>query len=146
MPCKPGDCLGHRGSLSHQHRTGRTGCRKVSQRHLPVSAICPCNYLHMLPSPGFRAFPHRHDMQEAVSPGSKPCASQSGMGRMLLSTPFFTADSWFLVQVRPLAGWDSDECLRVTDGELLHLHLRMQAACPFGNGCETTIPVNRMGS
>ena len=26
-----------------------------------------------------------HDMQEAVSPGSKPCASQSGMGRMLLS-------------------------------------------------------------
>eukprot|EP00439_Symbiodinium_sp_Y106_P066034 s1787_g10.t1 len=29
--------------------------------------------------------------------------------------------------VRPLAGWDSDECLRVTDGELLHLHLRMQA-------------------
>ncbi|CAE7795397.1 PFOR, partial [Symbiodinium necroappetens] len=29
--------------------------------------------------------------------------------------------------VRPLAGWDSDECLRIRDGDLLHLHLRMQA-------------------
>ena len=47
----------------------------------------------------------------------------------------------FLVQVRPLAGWDSDECLRIRDGDLLHLHLRMQAACPLGFSCTIGMPL-----
>ncbi|CAE7249174.1 prmt9 [Symbiodinium sp. CCMP2592] len=48
-------------------------------------------------------------------------------GRCRINTaPEGGCESWEQA-VRPLAGWDTDECLRVTDGELLHLHLRMQA-------------------